>query len=120
MAELIVFADANFSGIHTHIFGSIPATVQLSTLKIIGSLTGSSLPSADAWDKEVSSFIVVSGLWKFFIRNGQLRGAGNVLLQDGSTAFGPKQDDGSPNFVSFVENVEIDNDAITSVELVSP
>ena len=59
MAELILYVDSNFGGLHTHIFDSTAHFTQLA-LGGVGSGIGGN------WNDRVSSFVIVSGTWLFF------------------------------------------------------
>ena len=59
MAELIMYVDINFGGLHTHVFQSTPDFTQLA-LGGVGSGVGGN------WNDIVSSFVIVSGQWLFF------------------------------------------------------
>ena len=68
MAELIVFVDGQYSGFHTHLFNT---TLDFTQLQIAGTDSG---VDASTWNDKVSSFVVVSGTWRFFADSG-LQGA---------------------------------------------
>ena len=99
MAEIILYVDINFGGLHTHLFDTTPDFTQLS---LTGVNTG--LPHGVSWNDQVSSFVIISGTWQFF----------------GDTQFRRQQgSDLGPGLYSFVENFGIDNDILSSVRLVS-
>lgn len=58
MAEIVLFADSNFGGLHTHIYESAPDFAQLQTGGVGASISG-------AWNDIESSFVIKSGVWKF-------------------------------------------------------
>lgn len=96
MAELIIYVDANFGGLHTHIFQSTADFTQLA-------LGGSGSGIGGNWNDKVSSFVIVSGTWQFFKNiNFDFQQGGNL----------------GPGLYSFVEDFGIDNDALSSVQLV--
>jgi hypothetical protein len=99
MAELIVFDDQNFGGLHTHLFQTTPDFRQIRYLPGIPEVT-----FGGNWNDRVSSFVIVSGHWQFFTDI-------NFGLQQGGTL--------GPGLYSFVESFDIDNDAISSVKFVS-
>ena len=59
MAELIIFVDTDFGGLHTHIFGTTPRSTQLALGGVGSGINGN-------WNDKVSSFVIVSGTWQFF------------------------------------------------------
>jgi hypothetical protein len=63
MAEVTLFADRNFSGWHTHVFESVSDLRQINT---IGSGMISGNVQGGNWNDKVSSFVVISGEWRFF------------------------------------------------------
>jgi Beta/Gamma crystallin len=88
MAEIILFEHINFHGAHKHLFTSEP-----------------NLNATDDhfFNDAVSSFVVVSGQWQFsrdWYNNGP-----------DSHVFGP-------GLYSWVENVGIPNDSVSSVALI--
>ena len=100
MAELIIFTDSNFGGLHTHIYGDTPDFTKLA-LGGVGSGIG-----GDCNDK-VSSFVIVSGQWQFY--------------KDINYGPAPLPFDRplGPGYYKFCEERGIDNDSISSVKLVS-
>jgi hypothetical protein len=99
MAELILYVDINFGGLHTHLFES---TTDFTQLALGGAGTGID----GNWNDIVSSFVIVSGVWQFF------RDINWQTLQGDPRGLGPGQ-------YSWVENFGIDNDSLSSVRLVS-
>jgi Beta/Gamma crystallin len=98
MAELIVYVDTNFGGLHTHIFESTPDFTKLA-LGGVGTNVGGN------WNDIVSSFVIVSGVWQFF------RDINYQVIQGNPGGYGP-------GLYSFVENFGIDNDSLSSVRLI--
>ena len=97
MAELILYVDANFGGLHTHIFESTADFTQLALGGVGSGVNGT-------WNDIVSSFVIQSGHWAFFKDI-------NFQFQQGEVL--------GPGLYSFVQNCGIDNDALSSVRLVS-
>jgi hypothetical protein len=97
MGEIVLYVDANFGGLHTHVFES---TSDLSQLKLMG--TGTGLNDNVSWNDIVSSFVVVSGVW--------------ALFKDPHFKSSPQRDFG-PGRYSFVEDFELDNDSLSSLSL---
>ena len=100
MAELILYVDANFGGLHTHLFDSTPHFSQLAFGGVGTGIAGN-------WNDRVSSFIIVSGTWQFF------KDEGWKSLQGPIEGLGP-------GHYNSVTAVGIDNDALSSVKLVHP
>jgi len=96
MAELIIYVDANFGGLHTHIFESTPDFTRLA-------LGGVGIGVGGNWNDKVSSFVIVSGRWQFFKDI-------NFHFEQGGTL--------GPGLYPFVEEFGIDNDSLSSVKLV--
>jgi hypothetical protein len=96
MAELIMYVDINFGGLHTHVFQSTADFTQLA-LGGVGSGVGGN------WNDIVSSFVIVSGQWLFFKDI-------NFGFQQGGML--------GPGLYPWVQNFGIDNDALSSVFLV--
>jgi hypothetical protein len=96
MAEIILYVDSNFGGLHTHLFESTRDFTKLA-LGGVGTNVGGN------WNDIVSSFVIVSGKWRFF--------------KDINFQFRQGQDLG-PGLYSFVQDFGIDNDALSSVELI--
>jgi hypothetical protein len=106
MAEIILYVDAGFGGFHIHAYDSVPDLRQVS---IGGTNTGF---TTGTWDKVVSSFVVKSGIWKFF--NGA-----NFAGQLGDpNGIGPNPD-GTPRLVPWVEapGIGVANDQVSSIQL---
>lgn len=97
MAELIVYVDSGFGGLHTHIFQSTAHFTQLA-------LGGAATNVSNNWNDHVSSFVIRSGRWAFYKNEGFNFQQGAVL---------------GPGLYPSVESVGIDNDSISSVKLVS-
>ena len=97
MAELILYVDVNFGGLHTHLFESTADFTQIA-LGGVGSGIGGD------WNDKTSSFVIVSGEWEFFKDV-------NFQFQQGGIL--------GPGLYSFTQNFGIDNDALSSVRLVS-
>jgi hypothetical protein len=87
--HLIIFEDAGFQGDHQHIFG---------TLSYIG----------DRLNDKTSSFVVLSGVWRFYIDAGPENLTGN-------------KDGYGPGLYPWVEanDVGVTNDVVSAVELVA-
>ena len=100
MAELILYVDGNFGGLHTHIFESTPRFTQLA-------LGGNGSGIIGNWNDRVSSFIIISGTWQFF-KDENCRS-----LQGPIEGLGPGR-------YNSVNAVGIDNDALSSVKLIAP
>jgi Beta/Gamma crystallin len=98
MAEIVLFIDANFGGLHTHIYQSTPDFTQLARGGVNSGINGN-------WNDIVSSFIIESGRWQVFRDINFRVNQGGIL---------------GPGHYSFVEDFGIDNDSISSVRLVSP
>ena len=99
MAELIMFVDIDFGGLHTHIFGS---TADFTKLSLGG--TGSGIDGN--WNDKLSSFKIVSGRWQFF-----------KDIDFGPTPL-PNEQGFGPGLYQWVEDYGIDNDSISSVQLI--
>ncbi|WP_158258271.1 beta/gamma crystallin-related protein [Rhodopila globiformis] len=97
MAELIMFVDADFGGLHTHVFDSTADFTKLALGGVGTNVNGT-------WNDVLSSFVIVSGHWAFFKDI-------NFQFQQGEVL--------GPGRYSFVQNFGIDNDAVSSVRLVS-
>ncbi len=96
MAELIIYVDENFSGLHTHLFESTADFQKLALGGVGSGINGN-------WNDKTSSFVIVSGQWTFFKDI-------NFQFQQGGVL--------GPGLYSFVQNFGIDNDAISSVSVV--
>jgi hypothetical protein len=97
MAELIIFVDTAFGGLHTHIFDSTPQFSKLALGGVDSGINGN-------WQNKVSSFVVVSGVWQFFKDE-------NFQSEQGKN-IGPGQ-------YPSVTAEGIANDSLSSVKLVS-
>jgi hypothetical protein len=98
MAEILIFVDINFGGLHTHLYDSISDLNQLPTLgeDTLSPHTGRS------WANMVSSFRILSGKWRFFMEP-------NFENQIG--------DDLGPGSYHWVEDLGMNNDRIQSIML---
>ena len=97
--HLIVYVDANFGGLHTHIFETTADFTQLALGGVGGGIAGN-------WNDKVSSFVIVSGVWQFF-----------KDINFGPAPLPPKGL--GPGLYSYVEHFGIDNDSISSVRLIA-
>jgi hypothetical protein len=95
VAEIGLYVDANFGGLHTHLFESTSDFTQLA-------LGGVGVGVGGNWNDIVSSFVIVSGRWQFFKDI-------NFQFEQGGTL--------GPGLYSFVQNFGIDNDSLSSVRL---
>lgn len=100
MAQIILYADANFGGQHTHLFETTPDLTQL----YLACANGTPWDEV-TWDDQVSSFVIVGGVWQFF------RDANFKVQQGDPRGFGP-------GLYRWVEAIGIDNDSLSSVRLV--
>ena len=100
MAELIIYVDGNFGGLHTHIFESTPRFTQLA-------LGGNGSGIVGNWNDKVSSFVIVSGTWLFY------------KDENWRSLQGPVEGLGPGNYASL-DPLGIDNDALSSVKLLHP
>ena len=100
MAEILVFDDINFGGVHTHLFGSV------SDLNKVSSLGVNVLPNRNGtqYSKIISSFVIKSGTWAFYKNQNYQEQVGQNL--------GPGQ-------YKWVEDLHIPNDNIQSIKLVT-
>jgi len=98
MAEMVVFVDANFGGLHTHLYETTSDFTKLS----LGGV-GVGIGGGD-WNDKTSSIVVVSGHWQCFRDINFQVPQGKVL---------------GPGVYPFVETFGIDNDSVSSVRLVS-
>jgi hypothetical protein len=98
MAELIIYVDTAFGGLHTHIFETTPHFTQLALGGVNSGINGN-------WNDKVSSFVIVSGTWQFFKDENFQSPQGNL----GGLG---------PGLYPSVTAVGIDNDALSSVRLV--
>jgi hypothetical protein len=118
VAELILFADSEYGGLHTHVFAT---TLDLSSLKLFGSNTGGD-PNAN-WNDKVSSFVILSGIWRFFKDAGlanAVADAGGNPIQLGPQSPGTKDASGNVLNGHFpVLPPGFPNDTLSSVQLVS-
>jgi hypothetical protein len=99
-AEIIIFVDENFGGLHTHLFHSIS---DLSQLALFGTQKG----ILGNWNDQISSFKIVSGTWSFFK---------NINFGPAPLPFAAGL---GPGEYPSVEKVGIDNDSISSISVVS-
>ena len=88
--HLVIFSDAGFSGNHQHIFRTMP---------YIG----------DDLNDQMSSFVVLSGVWRFYIDAGP--------RHDSLTG---NKDGYGPGLYPWVEanDVGVTNDIVSAVELI--
>lgn len=98
MPQIILYVDISFGGLHTHLFESTPDLGQLALGGVGSGITGN-------WNNIVSSFVIVSGKWKFF-RDPNYQGLMGI-----EPSFGP-------GVYAWVLDWGIDNDAISSIRLV--
>jgi hypothetical protein len=98
MAELILYVDTAFGGLHTHLFQSEEHFTQLALGGVGSGINGN-------WNDKVSSFVIVSGTWQFFVNEGFDGPQGNLAGL-------------GPGLYPSVTAVGIDNDAVSSVRLV--
>jgi hypothetical protein len=97
-ADLVIFTDVNFGGLHTHIFESTSDFTQLALGGVGGGIPGN-------WNDKVSSFVILSGRWQFF-KDVHF---GPAPLPAGGLG---------PGLYHNVESFGIDNDSISSVRLI--
>ena len=98
MAEIVLYVDSNFGGLHTHLYESTPHFTQLALGGVGSGINGN-------WNDKVSSFVIVSGRWQFFQNE-------NFNFPQGNPA------GLGPGHYPDVTAVGIDNDALSSVRLV--
>jgi hypothetical protein len=104
MAEIILYVDTNFGGSHTHRWGSVPNLKELSVFGAKVLRTGmDTRVYTSSWDNQVSSLVVVSGIWRFF------KDAGYRHQQGG---------DVGPGLYPDVRLLGMDNDSLSSIQLV--
>jgi hypothetical protein len=99
MAEIILYVDINFGGLHTHLFESMEDFTQLALGGVGSGIDGN-------WDNIVSSFVIVSGVWQFF------KDPNFEFLQGDPSGLGP-------GLYSWVQDFGIDNDSLSSVRLLT-
>jgi hypothetical protein len=99
MAEIVIFVDSNFGGLHTHLYDLIS---DLNQLPMLGE-DAISPSTSRSWANMISSFRILSGKWRFFMET-------NFKNQMG--------DDLGPGSYHWVEDWGIDNDRIQSIMLV--
>ena len=97
--HLIVYIDANFGGLHTHIFGDTARFTQLALGGVNSGVGGD-------WNDKVSSFVIVSGIWQFF------------KDENFQPAPLPFPQGLGPGLYPWVEAVGIDNDSLSSVRVI--
>jgi len=98
MAELVLFVDSEFGGLHTHIFESTSDFTRLALGGVRSGVDGT-------WNDIASSFVIVSGRWQFF--------------KDINFQFPQGDPHGlGPGLYGFTEWFGIDNDSISSVRLI--
>jgi hypothetical protein len=98
MAEIVLYVDSNFGGLHTHLYETTPHFTQLALGGVGSGINGN-------WNDIVSSFVIVSGRWQFFKNE-------NFDFPQGNPA------GLGPGHYPSVTAVGIDNDALSSVRLV--
>jgi hypothetical protein len=116
MAELIVYVDGGFGGLHMHLTTTSSDFTQLA-LGGVGSGIGGN------WNDIVSSFKVISGTWRFF-RDINLQSP--FVNANGSEITLFPTSPGTPNALNFNESTPgefpvlppgFDNDSLSSVQL---
>jgi hypothetical protein len=106
MAEIILYVDENFGGLHTHLWGNTARFTQVA-------LFGTGVSGNGSWNDVVSSFVIQSGYWQFFKDENfeTQQGKGNNAPGLPAGTFGPGE-------YSWVQDWGIDNDALSSIRLV--
>ena len=97
--HLIIYVDAEFGGLHTHLFENTADFTKLA-LGGVGSGVGGD------WNDKTSSFVIVSGIWQFF-KDINFRPAPLPFPQ----GLGP-------GLYHFTEQFGIDNDSLSSVRVI--
>jgi hypothetical protein len=100
MAEIVLYVDINFGGLHTHLFESTLDFTQIALGGVGSGVNGN-------WNDIVSSFVIEKGTWQFF------KNINFDFLQGSPGGLGP-------GLYSFVEFFGIDNDSLSSVRLIGP
>lgn len=100
MAEIIVFVDIDFCGLHTHLFTSVPNLNDVSTIGV-GTLSN---VNSNSWTNKISSFVIKSGKWAFFEEPNGKNKMGETF---------------GPGVYRWVEDLGIKNDKIQSIICVS-
>jgi hypothetical protein len=109
VGQIIIYADRDFGGIHTHLFQS---NADLRNLGVTGqNIIQFSSDSSDSlfvssWNDQVSSFVIISGVWQFF------RDVNFATQQGAPGGLGP-------DLYPWVVDYGIDNDSLSSIRLVS-
>jgi len=103
MAELIIFTDSNFGGLHTHVFANTVGS-GVSDLKRLA-LGGVGVNITGTWNDKVSSFVIVSGRWQFF-KNANF---GPAPLPAGGLG---------PGLFPDVSSLGIEHDSVSSVKCI--
>ena len=117
MAEIILYVDGEFGGLHTHLSTTTTDFTRLALGGVGGGINGN-------WNDKVSSFRIISGTWRFF-RDINLHDAfthpnGQPILLGPTSA-------GTPNALNENRSTAgefpvlpagFDNDQLSSVELV--
>jgi hypothetical protein len=117
MAEIILYVDGQFGGLHIHLSTTTTDFTQLALGGVGSGVNGN-------WNDKVSSFKIISGTWRFF-RDVQLHDAftspsGQPILLGPTSA-------GTPNALNENQSTPgefpvlpagFDNDQLSSVELV--
>jgi len=96
MAEIVLYVDSNFGGMHTHLYGTTADFTKLALGGVGSGVNGT-------WNDKVSSFVITSGHWQAFRDVNFQVPQGQVL---------------GPGLYSFVEPFGIDNDSMSSIKLV--
>jgi hypothetical protein len=104
MAELVMYVDGNFGGLHTHVFentvgGGVSDFTQLALGGVGSGISGN-------WNDKVSSFVIVSGRWQFFK---------DINYSPAPLPFASGL---GPGLYPNVESVGIDNDSLSSVKCI--
>ena len=96
--QLIIYVDAEFGGLHTHLFESTADFTKLALGGVDSGIGGD-------WNDKTSSFVIVSGVWQFF--------------KDINFSPAPLPPQGlGPGLYHFTEVFGIDNDSLSSVRLI--
>jgi Beta/Gamma crystallin len=59
MAHIILYIDANFGGLHTHVFDAVDNLQNIALGGVDSGIDGD-------WNDKVSSFVILEGNWQFF------------------------------------------------------
>jgi hypothetical protein len=100
MAEIILYTNPHFGGLHTHLFES---TADFAQLQLFGIGLGAAYEGRYfTWNDRVSSFVIVSGVWQFF-KDANFQGLEAKL---------------GPGLYPWVGDARITRDALSSIKLV--